>query len=186
MSKIGAVGDYSYLSQLRQAQSSNNGGKGPFGMVSTNGNGSVSQDEATAFMSSLTAQLQNAQSNSGSDSVSAFLSLLQNLGQTGATSGTAGTTGTPASLSGEAYDAFAGMNANGNGLLGQAGLASFESSLTAQVENGGAGSGKTSNQAEASDGSTAAAFVQQALEKYMQLTPVGHGLAAVGSFLGIV
>jgi hypothetical protein len=155
-------------------------------MINTNGNGLVSQDEATAFESSLTAQLQAAQSNSGSDSVSAFLSLLQNLGQTGATGGTTGTTGTPASLSGEAYDAFAGINANGNGLVSQAGLAAFESSLTAQIENGGTGSSQASNQAEPSDGSTVAAFVQQALEKYMQLTPAGQGMAVVGSFLGIV
>ena len=183
MSRIDGVGGYAYLSQLRQAQVMNNLGNGLFGKINTNGNVSGNQDELTAFESSMLAQFQTAQSNSTSGSVSAFLSLLQNLGQTGATDGTTTTTNVPASSDSTVDDVFAGIGANGDGSISQNELTPFQSTLAAQIENGAAGSDSEVDQANSA--STLSAFVQQALEKYMQLTPAGQAMAAAGRFLGI-
>ncbi len=174
-SGISGVGNYTYLSQIGQAQIRNSLANGIFAKIGANGSGSANQDE-------LSAQLQTAQSSSASGSVASFINLLQNMGQTGTTGETTGATGTTASSGTEADNTLAGAN-NGYGSTSQDALAAFQSSLTTQFGTDATGSDSASN--ETDSGNTTAAFVQQALGKYMALTPAGQGIATASSFLGI-
>lgn len=177
-SGVSGIGGYSYLGRLRQAQGEQKNSL--FGKVDTNADNSISRDEWTALQSGLTAQSQNVKSSS-SGSASSLLSLLQN-------AAVSGTTSNSASSATAANASFAKIDTDGDGSLTTNELNAFQAGLTTQLLNGTTTSGSTASD-DTSNGtssiSTAAAFMQQAISKYMQFTPTGKGIAAVGSLLGL-
>jgi Ca2+-binding EF-hand superfamily protein len=74
------------------------------------------------------------------------------------------------------------IDTNGDGSISKDELTAFQSSLTAQLMNGAT---SDSTPILANSASSAAALMQQAIGKYMQLTPSGQGIARIGSFLGM-
>jgi len=163
---------------LRQAQDCNNLGNGFFGKADANKNGSISEDEWSAFQSTLTAQMQGSQSSSGSGSVSTLLNFMQNPTQIG-------TTNTSSTSSGNTVDdTFSKIDTNGDGSISKKELATFSSSLTDQLLAGQTTSGSSTSD-QTSILSTTAALMQQAIGKYMSLTPAGQGISLASSLLGI-
>jgi Ca2+-binding EF-hand superfamily protein len=132
-----------------------------------------SESSATAANASFAKIDTNGDGSLSKDEFNTALSSLLNYGTTEAGSYSATET------------LFAKIDTNGDGSLGTNELNAFQAGLTTQLLNGIT---KTSG-SEASEGtsstSTAAAFMQQAISKYMQFTPTGKGIAVVGSLLGL-
>ena len=79
---------------------------------------------------------------------------------------------------------FGQTDTNGDGLISKDGLAALQSSLTGQPQSGAATDTSTSTSTEASDMSDMTSIVQQAISKYLQLSPAGMvGSAALGGLL---
>jgi len=179
----GAAG-YQYFLQLRQSQGAGTPANLFFKTLNTNGNGSTGKDEFSVFQSALTGSPQGTQSSAQSDSTEFLVSLLQGAGQMGQANASTGATGSSASQQGIADQIFSQVSANGDGGISEDGLAALQSSLTGQPQSGAATDMTTSTSTEASDMSDMTSIVQQAISKYLQLSPAGMvGSAALGGLL---
>ena len=81
ISGISGVGNSNYLQQMQQSQPAGLSAVQIFGKIDTNGDGSVSKDEFTAFQTNMPIQFQSAVMGSQVDSTSSLLALLQSAGQ---------------------------------------------------------------------------------------------------------
>lgn len=136
--------------------SSANTGEAAFTAIDTNGDGAISKDELCK----------------------ALFGTRQKTGETASGANSQG-------VSSKTDTLFSKIDTNGDGSLSKEELAAFRSTTTAQFLNRAGVSGSTTSAGSTSGAAGAAAFIQQALGKYMQLTPAGRGIAAAGSFLGI-
>lgn len=91
--------------------------------------------------------------------------------------------GSRSSSSAVAEQLFKSVDTNGDSSISKDELTAFQSSLTSRLLNGNGASGAASNQTGGEGGLTS--LIQQAIGKYMQFTPVGRGVAQIGSFLGL-
>jgi Ca2+-binding EF-hand superfamily protein len=117
ISGISGVQNTYQLQQLMQPQSANLSAAQVFGKIDTNGDGSVSKDEFTAFQTNMPIQFQNAVMGSQVDSTSSLLALLQSAGQV--TAGTGAPTVSTASPNGGTIAAqlFGKIDTNGDGSI---------------------------------------------------------------------
>jgi Ca2+-binding EF-hand superfamily protein len=117
ISGISGVQNTYQLQQLMQPQSANLSAAQVFGKIDTNGDGSVSKDEFTAFQTNMPIQFQNAVMGSQADSTSSLLALLQSAGQV--TTGTGASTVSTASQNGGTIAAqlFGKIDTNGDGSI---------------------------------------------------------------------
>ncbi len=172
---IGGVDNYSYAYRLLQAQGSNSAGGASLGKISANGKGSVNEDEQAAFESALTTQLQSVPGGSGSDSLSSLLSLLNSSAQTAATSTTSNAANSNSDASSQAAT-------SGSASTAKSDFAALQSNILAQLL---APTTSDDESAPSKNRSTAGVFVEQAIQKYMMMSPAGQAASAAGSLLGL-
>ena len=228
---VNSAAGYQYFLQSNKNRSASSATDGIFASLDTNGDGSISKDEFSAFQSALAGRLQDTQSGSQTGSTEFLLSLLQSAGQIGSTSTAAGTTASSTSQQGTVDDIFNKMDANGDGSISkdefkkalsgthhhhfhhhtnastQAGsstladqlfaqidtngdgsmskdeLATFQSAMAASLQSGTGTGASNSTAIQASGATDVMSFIQQAISKYLQLTPGG---ALGGAGLGII
>ena len=176
---------YQYFLQMKQARGSKTPASRIFNnSATTNGNGSVSKGEFSAFQSALVGRLQDTQSSSQTGSTEFLVSLLQGAGQIGSTNTATGTTASSTSQQGTVDDIFNKMDANGDGSISKDEMTAFQSTAAAALQTGAAGSTSNSTSTQTAGATGLTSFVQQAISKYLQLTPGGLiGAAGLGGFL---
>jgi Ca2+-binding EF-hand superfamily protein len=117
ISGISGVGNSNYLQQMQQSQPAGLSAVQIFGKIDTNGDGSVSKDEFTAFQTNMPIQFQSAVMGSQVDSTSSLLALLQSAGQaTTETSNPVVSTATPGNGT-IAAQLFGKIDTNGDGSI---------------------------------------------------------------------
>jgi Ca2+-binding EF-hand superfamily protein len=81
-------------------------------------------------------------------------------------------------------DIFNEMDANGDGSISKDEMTAFQSTAAAAPQSGAAGSTSNSTSTQTAGATGLTSFVQQAISKYLQLTPGGLiGAAGLGGFL---
>jgi len=79
---------------------------------------------------------------------------------------------------------FAQIDTNGDGSISKEEMTAFQSSMAAALQSGAAGSAGDSASTQTAGATGLTSFVQQAISKYLQLTPGGLiGAAGLGGFL---
>ena len=196
MHGVSRVGTYQYLLQLRQSQR-------------PTGNANPS-----AFQSAIQGQLQGTESTTEENLPAFLVSLFRNAGGTGSTSPSTGTIS--ASQQGTVGEAMSENDADGEGLVNEAGVngtlsgqhrrhydgtgataragsSVLTESLFGQRDSDGDGTTTQSESATSQGGSTTSqpvttgvsSFLQEAISKYMLLSPAGGAVAGLGTVLAI-
>jgi hypothetical protein len=179
----GAAG-YQYFLQMKQAQGAKTRASRIFNNSATNGNGSVSKGEFSAFQSALVGRPQDTQLSSQTGPTEFLINLLQSAGHIGSTNTATGTTASPTSQQCTVDDIFNEMDANGDGSISKEEMPASQSTTAAALQSGAVGSTGNSTSTQTAGATGLTSFVQQAISKYLQLTPGGLiGAAGLGGFL---
>jgi Ca2+-binding EF-hand superfamily protein len=147
---ISGIRNSNYLQQLVQPQSAGLSASQIFGKIDTNGDGSVSKDEFSAFQTNMPIQFQNAVMGSEADSTSSLLALLQSAGQV--TAGAGNPTVSTAGSNGGAIAAqlFGKVDTNKDGFISKDEFAKLGTTFHRNRQSGthkaGAQGGSTLNQ----------------------------------------
>ncbi len=129
---ISGVENAYYVQQMLQPQSAGLSATQIFSRIDTNGDGSVSKDEFTAFQTNMPVQFQNAVMGSQVDSTSSLLALLQSSGQVGGVSGT----GATRNIASVAAQLFSKLDANRDGSISKEELAKLGTTFHRERNHG--------------------------------------------------
>lgn len=181
---VNSAEGYQYFLQLKKAQGTGTRASWFFNGVDTNGNGSTSGSGFSVFQSSLMGGTQGGQSSSQSDSTEFLVNLLQNLGQINSTNTSTGAVGSSPSQQSTIGQTSNQMDTIGNGVISNNGPAAYQSSEDALLQSDILSEASASTATQSSDMTNMTSLIQQAISKYLQLSPAG--LVGTAALDGIV
>ena len=180
---VNSAAGYQYFLQLRRAQGAGTPSNYFFNALNANESSSTGND-FSVFQTALTGQTQGTQSSSQTSTAEFLINLLQGAGQLGSTDASTGTTASSPSQQNTVGQASGQANANGQRTITQDELAALQSSLTGLTQNGALNDPNASSTTEESSTAGVTSLIQQAISKYLQLSPAGMvGAAALGGVL---
>jgi len=180
---VNSAAGYQYFLQLKRAQGAGTPANWFSNALNVNGNSSTGNN-FSVFQTALTGQAQGTQPSSQTNPTEFLVNLLQSAGQIGSTNASAGTTASSASQQNTIDQIFSQMNTNGGGTITQDELAALQSSLTGLTQSGAPNDPSASGTGEESSTTGVTSLIQQAISKYLQLSPAGMvGAAALGGVL---
>jgi len=180
---VNSAAGYQYFLQLRRAQGAGTPSNYFFNALNANENTS-SGNNLSVFQSALTGQTQGTQSSSQTSPTEFLVNLLQSAGQIGSTSASTAAAGSSSSPQNTTDQIFSQTNTNGSGAITQDELTALESSVTGLTQSGTQNGSDPSSTTQASSTTDAASLIEQAISKYLQLSPAGMvGAAAFGGVL---
>jgi hypothetical protein len=180
---VNSAAGYQYFLQLRRAQGAGTPSSYFLNALNANENSSTGNN-FSVFQTALTGQAQDTQSSSQTNSTEFLVNLLQSAGQMGSTNASAGTTGSSPSQQNTLDQTYSQMNTIGQGTVTQDELAALQSSLTGLTQTGALNDPNASGTTEESSTTSVTSLIQQAISKYLQLSPAGMvGAAALGGVL---